>query len=435
MVLYHFIGIKGSGMSPLAQILHDMNFKVQGSDVENYIFTQQGLDEREIPILKFNKKNIKPGQIIIVGNSFSANHEEVAMAKQLNLPIFYYHEFLGNFIKEFPNISIGVTGTHGKTSTTGLLSHVLQQFKRTSYLIGDGSGKGVELSDYFCFEACEYRRHFLSYNPSYAIITNIDFDHPDYFEDINDVFNAFQSMSLNVEKAIVACGDDLNNRKLKAHVPIMYYGTSDDNEYMASNINIGEGYTNFDVFVKGNFYSTFSINGFGLHSVLNALAVITVCHQEKIPLNTLKEGLKTFQGVKRRFSEYKFDKQILIDDYAHHPTEIKATIQAAKQKYPEKEIVAIFQPHTFTRTKKFLSDFSTSLGLADSVYICDIFKSAREGDELVTTRDIVTKITNSKIIDFNNIDILKKHYDSVLLFMGAGDIQKYQNLYKEKVTQ
>ncbi len=191
MTVYHFIGIKGSGMSPLAQILHDMKYKVQGSDVENYIFTQEGLERREIPIFKFDKNNIQSGQVIIVGNSFPDTHEEVKRAKELNLPIYRYHHFLGEFIQNFRNTSIGVAGTHGKTSTTGLLSHVLQLYKKTSFLIGDGSGNGSKDSEYFVFESCEYRRHFLSYYPSYTIITNIDFDHPDYFRDLQDVFDAF----------------------------------------------------------------------------------------------------------------------------------------------------------------------------------------------------------------------------------------------------
>ena len=213
MTVYHFVGIKGTGMSSLAQILHDMKHTVQGSDYEKRFFTQTALEKRNISILPFDKSNVKEGQVIIAGNAFPDTHEEIVAAKELNIPVHRYHHFLGDLMNQYT--SVAVTGAHGKTSTTGLLAHVMQGAHPTSYLIGDGTGHGVENSKYFVFEACEYRRHFLSYNPDYAIMTNIDFDHPDYFTDINDVFSAFQEMALQVKKGIIACGDDEELQKFK----------------------------------------------------------------------------------------------------------------------------------------------------------------------------------------------------------------------------
>lgn len=201
MTVYHFVGIKGTGMSPLAQILHDTGYTVQGSDIEKHIFTQKALEERNIKILPFDPDNIQPGMTVIAGNAFPDTHPEIERALSEGIPVIRYHKFLGEYMDSFTNVAI--TGAHGKTSTTGLLAHVMQAAKPTSYLIGDGSGMGKENSEYFVFEACEYRRHFLSYHPDYAIMTNIDFDHPDYFSDIDDVFDAFQNMALQVKKPLL----------------------------------------------------------------------------------------------------------------------------------------------------------------------------------------------------------------------------------------
>lgn len=431
MTIYHFVGIKGSGMSALAQVLHDMDYQVQGSDYDKHFFTQVALEKSGIKILPFHKENIKPGMTIIAGNAFPDTHEEIQEAMKLGLPIIRYHRFLGDFMQNFT--SVAVTGAHGKTSTTGLLAHVMKGAKPTSFLIGDGTGKGDKDAQYFVFEACEYRRHFLSYFPDYAIMTNIDFDHPDYFANIEDVFSAFQEMAWQVKKGIFACGDDEQLQKIQAKVPVVFYGFGDENDFQARNIIKSTSGTTFDVFVRNTFYDTFSIPTFGDHNVLNSLGVISLCHYENIDSKVIQEQLETFEGVKRRFSEKKVDDQIIIDDYAHHPTEITATIDAAKQKYPDREIVAVFQPHTFTRTQAFLNEFAESLNQADKVYLCEIFGSAREIHGKLSITDLKQKIGGAEIITEDDTTLLKQHGSSVLLFMGAGDIQKFQEAYEKQL--
>jgi UDP-N-acetylmuramate--alanine ligase len=432
MTIYHFVGIKGSGMSALAQVLHDMKFEVQGSDVEKHFFTQQALEDSGIKILPFQKENVEPGMTIIAGNAFPDSHEEIQEAMKLGLPIVRYHRFLGDFMQNFT--SVAVTGAHGKTSTTGLLAHVIKGAKPTSFLIGDGTGKGEQDAEYFVFEACEYRRHFLSYFPDYAIMTNIDFDHPDYFANIDDVFSAFQEMAIQVKKGIFAHGDDEQLQKIHAKVPVLFYGFGDENDYQAKNLVKTTSGTSFDVFIRNTFYETFTIPTFGEHSVLNALAVIALCHYETIDVSIVKAQLSSFQGVKRRFSEKTIGSQILIDDYAHHPTEIKATIDAANQKYPDREIVAVFQPHTFSRTQAFLEDFAKSLRLADKTYLCEIFGSARENHGKLTIQDLQSRIEGSEVLLEENTALLEKHKHSVIIFMGAGDIQKFQESYEKQLT-
>lgn len=416
-------------MSALAQILHDMNYHVQGSDVEKRFFTQQALEQSGIKILPFNKDNIKPGMTVIAGNAFPDTHEEIVEAKKLGLPIVRYHRFLGDFMENFT--SIAVAGAHGKTSTTGLLAHVMKGAKPTSFLIGDGTGKGDREAEYFVFEACEYRRHFLSYFPDYAIMTNIDFDHPDYYANIEDVFSAFQEMAWQVKKGIFAWGDDEHLQKIQAKVPVVFYGFGEENDFQARNIVKTTEGTSFDVFVRNTYYNTFKIPAFGDHNVLNSLAVIALCHYEEIESEIIAERLQTFTGVKRRFSEKKIGSQIIIDDYAHHPTEIKATIDAARQKYPEKDIIAVFQPHTFTRTQTFLDEFAESLNKADKVYLCEIFGSVRENHGKLSIEDLQKKIHDSEIITEKDTTPLKKYENSVILFMGAGDIQKFQLAYEQ----
>ncbi|NQD99989.1 UDP-N-acetylmuramate--L-alanine ligase, partial [Staphylococcus xylosus] len=404
---------------------------VQGSDIQNYVFTEVALKNNGIKILPFNADNIKEDMVIVQGNAFPDTHEEIVRAHELKIEVIRYHDFLGHIINQYT--SVAVTGAHGKTSTTGLLSHVMNGDKKTSFLIGDGTGLGIPASDYFAFEACEYRRHFLSYHPDYAIMTNIDFDHPDYFKDVDDVFNAFQEMAQNVKKAIIAWGDDEHLRKIEADVPVYYYGFSKDDDVYADNLKISEKGTQFDVYIKNEYYDTFLSPQFGDHNILNGLAVITISYLESLNVDNIKAALETFGGVKRRFNETKIGNQVLVDDYAHHPREISATIETARKKYPNKDVIAVFQPHTFSRTQAFLDEFADCLSLADTTFLCEIFGSIRENTGNLTIQDLIQRIDGAKLIDEQSVSILEQYNNSVILFMGAGDIQKIQRAYMEKV--
>ncbi|HSO57260.1 MAG TPA: UDP-N-acetylmuramate--L-alanine ligase [Paenisporosarcina sp.] len=431
MTVFHFTGIKGSGMSSLAQILHDAGNQVQGSDIDKHFFTEDPLRKRGIEISPFDANNIQVGMTVIAGNAYKDDHEELIRANEIGVEVIRYHIFLGNLMNQYT--SIGITGSHGKTSTTGLMSHVLSGYAPTSYLIGDGTGHGESQAEFFAFEACEYRRHFLAYHPDYMIMTNIDFDHPDYFSGIEDVVSAFQSMALQVNKAIIACGDDEHLQKIQANVPVVFYGFGSDNDFEARNVMKTTSGSTFDVFIRNEFYRSFEIPFFGDHAVLNALAVISLCNYEGIPADMIQQQLLSFTGVKRRFTESKKGDRILIDDYAHHPTEIKATIQSTRQKYPDREIIAIFQPHTFSRTRTFLSEFAESLESADFVYLCDIFGSARENAGELTIQDLCDLINDCVILKTEEIDVLLKHENAVYLFMGAGDVQKFQAAFEAKI--
>lgn len=432
--IYHFVGIKGSGMSALALVVHDSGYKVQGSDVPKYFFTQQELERKGITLLDFSEDNIHDSLTIIAGNAFNDDHPELVKARELGLPIHRYHKFLGELISHFT--SIAVTGSHGKTSTTGLLSHTLKNLAPINYLIGDGTGFGSSDASYFALEACEYRRHFLAYAPDYAIITNIDFDHPDYYKSLDDVFSAFQSFAHLAKKAIIACGEDALLPKIEAEIPVYMYGLSDKCDVYATNIDRTTEGSSFDVYFKGELLGKFSVPTFGEHNVLNALAVITVLTLEGFKAEDIAKHLATFGGVKRRFSVKQVADLTIIDDYAHHPSEIRATIDAAKQKYPNRKVVAVFQPHTFSRTVALLEEFGEALNLADDVHLVDIFNSAREQAGEVTIDDLAKKIKgNVEIVSTDHLSPLLNYDDAVILFMGAGDIDQLGHQFEKTYAQ
>ena len=431
--IYHFMGIKGSGMSALALVLHGEGYKVQGSDLENYFFTQKGLEDAGIKMFPFSAENIQEGQIVIAGNAFPDSHEELVAAREKGIEVIRYHKFLGELLKGYQ--SVAITGSHGKTSTTGLLAHVLSEMEPTSYLIGDGTGHGVEGSKYFVLEACEYKRHFMAYKPDYAIMTNIDFDHPDYYTDIDDVQSAFESFGRQVKKGIIACGDDARLRQLNVDTPVTYYGIGEENDVVAKNIQKNTQGSHFDVYIHGECYGTFDIPTFGTHNILNALAIVAFYSLNEFNPEKLAANLKTFGGVKRRFSEKKIKEITVIDDYAHHPSEIRATLDAARQKYPTKKIVAVFQPHTFTRTIALLDEFAQALSLADDVYLCDIFASVREKSGKVSIEDLAALVEgDASVLKIENVSPLLAYKDAVIVFMGAGDVQKFEFAYEQLLS-
>lgn len=426
---YWFIGIKGTGMASLALILHDLGYKVAGSDIAKHTFTQDPLIAAGIKVTEFNPDNINEDQIIVKGNAFKQDNPEVAQAIKLNVPMQSYPDTVEQIIEM--HTSIGIAGAHGKTSTTALLAHVLSEVAPTSYLIGDGEGKGVANSRFFVYEADEYRRHFLAYHPDYQIMTNIDFDHPDYFTDIEDTQRAFQSAADQTKKGLFVWGDDPRLAKIKVSIPKYTYGFKDNDNFQAYDVQKDTEGTTFKVKADGKEIGTFKTHLFGDHNIMNTLAVIGIAYTEKVPMDDIKDGLLTYKGAKRRFSEKDFGDVVVIDDYAHHPTEMKATIQAARQKFPNKKLVAIFQPHTYSRTKKFASEFVDILKTVDKAYITPIFGSAREKTGDISSQDLTKQIPNSEVIDLDNIADLTENHNAVLVFMGAGDIPKYETAYEK----
>lgn len=429
--MYHFVGIKGAGMSSLAQIMYELGYQVNGSDIEKHFFTEEGLIKRNIEITPYDSKNIKEGMKIVRGASIKDDNPEIIKAVELDLPIYTYQELLGKLTKKFK--SICVAGCHGKTTTTAMLAHVLNDIKGVNYLIGDGTGFANDSNEYFVLESCEYQRHFLNYTPYYAVITNIDLDHVDYYKDIDDVIDAYREFANKAEKMVIACGDDPYTHSLEINPPIFYYGLDDDNDIKAINVNYKETGTSFEVEVEGNYYGFFDLPIYGKHMLLDALAVISICYYERIEAKEVNKIFKTFTGAKRRFDETIINNNVVIDDYAHHPNEIKATIKAIKQKYPNKKIVAIFQPHTFTRTEEFASDIANALNLVDKAFVLDIHpaREIQEDYPNVTSEIIIKNLNNGEHINIDESSKLYKEKDAVYIFMSPNDISELENGLKE----
>lgn len=426
---YHFIGIKGSGMSALAQIVYDLGNSVQGEDIEPYLFTQAPLESRNIPLYTFGDAPLSQPMEVIASNAYNDEHPSIVKCKQLGMPVKRYHHFLGDWMQNYT--SIAITGAHGKTTTTGMMVHALQAIEPICSLIGDGTGKGHPDARLFIFESCEYKRHFLSYKPDIAVITNIDFDHPDYFSDIDDVRHAFEEMAALTGKLLVVCGDDPQIRLLQTGTNMLRYGFEMDNELRASNLKVENNSLAFDVHYKGTLVNRFAIPSFGKHNVLNTLAVIGVALVLDLDMALIQKQMATFPGVKRRFTEKMWHSNVVIDDYAHHPSEIRATLEAVRSKYPENKVVAIFQPHTYSRLEKLLEDFALSLQDADDVFLCPIFGSARENNGNISIEHLQALIPNAHLVSDDFITDMSSYRDSILVFMGAGDIQKYQALLFE----
>ena len=432
-MMYHFIGIKGTGMSALAVILKKLGYEVCGSDIPKHFFTESELIKNNIPITTYDEGNIKEGLIIVKGASITSDNVELVAAKKLNLEIINYEEMVGKLTKQFKTICI--SGCHGKTTTTAMTAHVFKQITGINYLIGDGTGNATKDNEFFALESCEYRRHFLEYTPYYAVILNIDLDHVDYFKDIDDVFLAYQQLADKATHMVIACGDDELARKITSNKKIAFFGTNDDNDIKATNINYKTSGTSFDVYAFEKFYGHFDLPIYAKHQLLDALAVITLCYYENFDATLVNTCFQTFTGAKRRFHETKVGNCIIIDDYAHHPNEAKSTINAIKQKYPNKKIISIFQPHTFTRTKEFALDLANVLKETNEAYIMDIHPAREKQEDYpdVTKDIIISKLPNGHALSIDDADILNQYDDAVFIFMSPNDISKLEdNLIKLK---
>ena len=408
-------------MSALAKCLNDMGETVIGSDTCEHYFTEESLYNNKIQILKFNSENIRKynDYIYIIGYTYDEyNNEEVKEIIETNKQYYYYSDFINSYFKK---MKIGISGTHGKTTTTTMISKFFEDDK-ISYIIGDGNGKGRKDYNYFIFEACEYKYHFINYDYDYLIINNIDYDHPDYYNNIEEVIRAFQNVSKKA-KHIIVNNDDINSKKIK-HNNKYTFGINNKScvkgEIVEENSN---GYK-FKINVKSNEY-IFDLPFYGEHMLYNFLASFTIFYllhyKNKDIENTIKEKVSKYKNPKRRKEEKKMKNgNIIIDDYAHHPKEIQATYESIKQKYPNYEITIVFQPHTYSRSiflyKEFLDVFKDK-----NVYIMDTFIS-REAYDKCKESVINNIFINQKRYDENKIKSILLMKKQIIVFMGAGNI-------------
>lgn len=443
----HLIGIGGIGISGLARILKNQGKSISGSDQSASPLTESLAKEgitiypQQLP----ENLSAKP-ELIIYSAAVPVSNPELAAALEQKIPAITYPEAVGILTKNYKTISIA--GTHGKTTTTALASLALSanQFDPT-VIVGallkefEGKNERIGKSDWFILESCEYQRHFLSYHPQIIILNNIEPDHLDYFSDADDYLKAFQQFidQLQPEGLIIANSDDQNIQKLIVDNPTKQFITF--GEKLSNGSQTHYQIDQHKILKNGELIATLNLNIPGQHNIFNSAAVIALSDYLKGDLNITVKALENFNGSSRRF-EIKgkiAGKTIVIDDYAHHPTEIQATLQACREKYgDDSKILVIFQPHQYSRTKKLLKDFSSCFNLADQVIIPNIYaaRDTQEDKDSVSVDSLVQRINrqnpssipfavNGKGLEYT-LEIAEKlasHFD-LILTMGAGDITK-----------
>lgn len=434
----YFLGIKGSGMSGLATLCHDKGYNVVGSDTAQWFFSQVNLDKRGIEMFDFNEDNIKKyvDYTFICGDAFNENNNvEMKYIIDNNLNFMRYHDFVGMLTKQV--FSVGIAGCHGKTTTTNMFNLALNSQKQIQYIIGDGSGKGLENPDMFLVEADEYRNHFLNYNFEYSVVTNIDFDHPDFFNSIDDMCFTFETFINNTAQKAIVWGEDKYIHKLDVNKEkLVTYGFGKDNDFIVNIKNTNTDGTTFEVINNSQIICDVTLPLFGQHMILNAASCVVFCHLNNLNVQEAIENLKNYKTPKRRFDIYEVKNQVIIDDYAHHPAEIKSVYDSIKQKYKGtgKEIIAVHMPFTYSRTKSLFSGFVESLQLFDKAYITPIYASPRENVKTIDESELIESIQNSELITLNSIFKLEKHENAVIAFMSCGNIKEYVESYKEYIN-
>ena len=435
----HMVGIGGISMSALAHMLKYFGYSVSGSDRTETEIVRRLMREGIKVHIGHNAEAVEDPDLVCYTAAIPENNPELVKAKSLGIPMMERAELLGQLMKKF-KFPIAVAGTHGKTTTTSMLSLILLEAGlEPSILVGGelpqiGGNYKIGNDDYLVFEACEYVESFLHFNPFVSVITNVEEDHLDYFTDINHIITAFQKFTrLNSPLGcIIVCSDDKNIKSVVENVEIkvVNYGMiSESNDFYAKNVVINEkGLTQLEVYAYGEYAATLELSVHGDHNVRNALGAFAAAWQLGVDVESIKKGLESFCGTKRRFEKLgEVGGAVVIDDYAHHPTEIESTLNAAK-KIAKGDVWCIFQPHTYSRTKAFTADFAKSLGLADKTIVTDVYPAREEYDGTIHSCDVVSLMKGGTYI--NDSDAIKRYVlerikpGDMIITMGAGDIFK-----------
>lgn len=437
----HFIGIGGISMSGLAEVLLEEGFTVSGSDNKPSPLTEK-LEAAGVSVFYGQKaSNIIEGiDAVIFTAAIHEDNEEYREAVRRGIPMLTRAQFLGQLMTNY-EMPIAVSGTHGKTTTTSMLSHILLEAQADptisvgGILSAIGGNIRVGHSEIFLTEACEYTNSFLEFFPKIGIILNIDEDHLDFFKDLADIRRSFRKFAelIPADGYLVINGEIEDLDEITGNLPckVVTYGMDSRMDYSAANISYDEfGRVSFDFLKKGDFVEGISLSVNGDHNVSNSLSALAAADILGIPADVSGRGLNEFGGTKRRF-EYKGEVNgiTVIDDYAHHPTEIKAALKAAES-YPHREMWCVFQPHTYSRTKALFRDFTDALLLADHIVLADIY-AARETDSLGVTSEALAEELREKGADayylptFEEIErfcLENCQKGDMLITMGAGDV-------------
>lgn len=436
----HLVGIGGIGLSAIAKILMAQGIKVSGSDLKSSPITDDLAKQGAKIFIGHRAENVGEAELVVITSAAHADNVEVLQANRRGIRVVKRYEF-------FPELTMGrrviaVAGTHGKTTTTGMIGTILTRAGLDPTVIVGGmipelngnarAGKG----DYFVIEADEYDRAFLGLSPQIAVVTAIEMDHPDIYHDISEITKAFSVFmgQVHEEGVIVGCGDDklVVDEMTNVRTRSVRYGFGDQNNWRAENVRPNElGGSDFTVHYDRLPGPDYHLRIPGAHNVLNALAALAVADSVGVSNAVSGATLQNFRGAARRFEIIgEFSGVTVIDDYAHHPTEIRATLAAARARFPGQSLWAVFQPHTFSRTRALETDFARAFDDADHVIITEIF-AARETDSFGTSgRDIIARMNHRDARFIASPDALLDYLTrsvrsgDVLLTLGAGDVNQ-----------
>jgi UDP-N-acetylmuramate--alanine ligase len=449
----HCIGIGGIGLSGVAEVLNSRGYKVSGSDIKESTVTQ-ALRQKGIDVfIGHSADNIGDADLLVYSAAVSMENPELAEARKRAIPIITRAEALGAIMADY-EISIAVSGTHGKTTTTSMVSLILDKAAYSpTILVGGvlsefkGNAK-IGNSEYFVTEACEYMDSFLQLRPFVEIILNIDSDHLDYFKDIDHIARSFNTFAQSVPREGFVVAYDANpfvksiTDRLSCNV--ISFGFSSNSDYSARNIKFNLlGRPSYDLYRKGEYLCRISLSVPGEHNVANSLAAIATCYTLGVDLETIKQTLEDFTGTQRRFDIIgKTSTGVsVIDDYAHHPNEIRATLAAA-QNIPHGKIWCLFQPHTYTRTMALFEQFADAFADADVVVLAEIYAAREKNIYKLSSRSLMNEIKRRHpdkdvyfMPEFESMAEFAVHNaqeGDIILTMGAGDIYRVGEMILEK---
>ena len=430
----YFLGIGGIGMSALARYFHQKGCEVSGYDKTPSPLTKR-LEEEGILIHYEDNPQLIPDNVdfVVLTPAIPGDSLELNYLREKNVRIIKRAEVLGEISRQCR--SVAVAGSHGKTTVTALITHLLNYAgKKMSAFVG-GIAKNIdsnviigdENDEIVVMEADEFDRSFLQLNPYISIVTSIDADHLDIYGDKEQLQEGFsQFVNKTMPEGVVIYNSALSIKTDRKHLT---YGF-EDADVMARDVRIENGMTKFSVVTKeGLEYGEYEMQLFGRHNVMNAMSAIMTCFQLHVDMKTVRDGLAAFQGVQRRFDiRLKNDKVCYIDDYAHHPEEIKASLKAVRDIYPEKELTVIFQPHLFSRTRDFMNEFAEALSLADRLLLMEIYPAREKPIEGITSSVLLEKVSckEKQICSKEElIDTIRKINPELIMTMGAGDIDRF----------
>ncbi len=436
----HFIGIGGISMSGLAEILIDGGYTVTGSDSKNSSIVERLRSLGANIYITHNENNVIGTDLVIYTDAISQDNEELVKAHSLGVPVIDRATFLGALMKNYKN-SIAVSGTHGKTTTTSMLSTILNRSTlNPTILLGgelDEIGGNVRIgsNEYILTEACEYKGNILKYFPTMAVILNIDEDHLDYFKSIDHILETFVQYGKNLsdDSWLLINGDDINSKKVidNTLAKVITFGINGDWDYTAEDIKFSkEGFPSYTLKIKEYGSYPIKLSVMGIHNVYNSLGSIAAAHIYGVSLEEIQKNISSYTGVHRRL-EFKgyYNGVKIIDDYAHHPTEIKATLSALKE-FTLGNLYCVFQPHTFTRTKLLLDRFAESFIESDKVIVTDIYAAREQDNGTIHSKDLVNAIqkkgSNAIYIEsFQDVETYLRENtkeNDIIVTMGAGNI-------------